>query len=125
MNIRDRVHFVLQDSFRLNSLAILCLSHNELKSIDTYCRLAINNGVGYQCALGCQQPDFYNGKGDTGYVEDSNGFGKRVATGFYFRQLQAANVSSAAEDSNPQKLRSALQSKRSDSVSDQVFVDRH
>ena len=36
MNIRDRVHLTPQDSLCLNSLAVLRLSPNELKRIDTH-----------------------------------------------------------------------------------------
>lgn len=121
MNIRDRVHTASQDSLCLNLLAVLCLSHNELKHIDTYCRSVINNGVGYRFVLGCQQPDCYKGTGRAGPGNNNNGFRKRVAAGVHFHQLQADEVPSLQKMVSLERLRLALKSKRSGSVS----VDRY
>ena len=99
MNIRDRVHFTLQDS--------LCPSHNALKSIGTYRQPAINNGVGYRFVLGCQQPDCsgcYKGRGYAGHANDSNGFGKRVVGGVHFHPLRADEVPLPAEDGKPRTV---------------------
>ena len=63
MNTLRCVHFASQDSLVPEFVGGLCLSHNELKSIDTYYRLAINNGVGHRFVLGCQTPDCYKGRG--------------------------------------------------------------
>ena len=98
MNIRDRVHLALQDSLCLNSLAVLCRSHNELKHIGTYYRPAINNGVGPRFVLGCQPPDCYKGRA---HAADEVPFLRKTVS--------------------LEQLRSALKPKRSDSVS----VDRY
>lgn len=125
MNTRDRVHSASQDSLCLNSLAVSRLNHNELKCIDTYYQPALNNDVGYRFVLGCQQPDCYKGSGRAGPGYNSNGFGKCVVGGIHLYHLRADEIPLPAKESSPQKLRSALKSKRSDAVSDQTFVDSH
>ena len=122
MNTRRCVHFASQDSVSLNSLAVLRLDNNELKSIDTYYRLAINNGVGHRFVLGCQTPDCYKGRGHARHRNDSNGFGKRVVGGIHFYQLQADEEPILWKTVILERLRSALKSKRSDSVSDQKLL---
>ena len=119
MNIRDRVHLASQDSLCLNSLAVSCLNHNELKRIGTYSQPVINNGVGHRFVLGCQQPDCYNGKGHAGHVDENNGFGKRAVGGVHFYRLRADVVPPLWKMVSLEQLRSALKSKSSDSV----FVD--
>ena len=96
MNIRDRVYFTPQGS--------LCLSHNEFKSIGTYYRPVINNGVGHRFRLGCQQPGCYKGRGHAGHADDSNGFWKCVVGSVYFHQLQADEVPLPAEDGKPRTV---------------------
>ena len=121
MNIQDRVHLAPQDSLCLNSLTVLCWSHNELKRIGTYYRPTINNDVGYGFVLGDQQPDCYKGRGHPGHADDSAGFKKRVVGRIHFYPLRAGEVPSPQKMISLEQLRSALKSKRSDSVS----VDRY
>ena len=121
MNIRDRVHLAPQDSLCLNSLTVSRLNHNELKHIGTYYRPATNNGVGSGFVLGGQQPDCYKGRGHAGHADASDGFRKRVVGGIHFYHLQADEVPSLRKMVSLEQLRSALKSKRSDSVS----VDRY
>lgn len=96
MNIRDRVHSVSQDSLRLN--------HNELKSIGTYYRPALNNGVGYRFVLGCQQPDCSKGWVHAGHSDDSNSLRKCVVGGVDSYHLRADEVPLPAEDGNPRTV---------------------
>ena len=121
MNIRDRVHFISQDSLCLNSLAVSRLNHNELKRVSTHCRLAINNGVSHRFLLGCQQPDCSQGRGRAGPGKNSNCFGKRVVEGVHFHHLRVDEVPLPAEDSKPRTIEVGLKSKRSGAVS----VDRY
>ena len=122
MNTRHCVHSISQDPVCLNSLAVLCLRHNELKSIGTYYRPITNNGVGYWFVLGCQQPDCYKGRGHAGHTDDSNSFRNRVVGGVHFHQLQADEMPSLRKMVILKRLRSALQSKKSDSVSNQELL---
>ena len=96
MNIRDRVHSVSQDS--------LCLNYNELKSIDTHYRPALNNGVSYRFVLGCQQPDCSKGRGHAGHSEDSNGLRKCVVGGVHSYHLRADEAPLPAEDGKPRTV---------------------
>ncbi len=114
MNIRDRVHFTPQDS--------LCPSHNALKSIGTYRRPAINNGVDYRFVLGCQKPDCYKGTEHAGHTDERNGFGKHVVGSVHFHPLQADEVPSQRKMVSLKRLKSALQLKKSDSVSKQELL---
>ncbi len=104
MNTRHCVHFASQDSVRLNSLTVLYLRHNELKSISTYHRLTINNDVGYRFVLGCQQPDCSTGRVPVVRVDDRNSFGKCVVGGVHFHQLRADKIPFFVEDGNPQTV---------------------
>lgn len=104
MNIRDRVHFAPQDFLCLNSLAVLRLSHNELKSIGTYYRPGLNNGVGPRFVLGCQQPDCSKGRGHTGHSDDSNSLRKCVVGGAHFHQRLTDELPLPAEDGNPRTV---------------------
>ena len=125
MNTRDRVHFASQSSVCLNSLSILHLDNNELMSVGAVYRLVINNGVGCRFVLRHQQPGCYKGKGGAVHPDNRGGFGKRIAVDIYFYRLRADGVPLPVEDSNSQIVQVCLKSKRSDSVSDQMFVDRH
>ena len=113
MDVRDRVHPASQDS--------VCPRHNELKSIGIHYRPAINNGVGYRFVLGCQQPDYYKGRGRAGPGYNSNGSGQCVVGSVHFYHLQADEVPSLRKMVSLEQLRSALKSKRSDAVS----IDRY
>lgn len=124
MNTRDRVHFASQSSVCLNSLSILHLDNDELMSSGAYDRLAINNVVVRRFVLRHQQPDYYIGKGGAVHPDNRSVFGERVAVGIYCYRLPADEVLLPMEDSNPQIVKVCLKSKRSDSVSDQKFVDR-
>ena len=101
MNIRDRVHLALQDSLCLNSLAVLCRSHNELKHIGTYYRPAINNGVGPRFVLGCQPPDCYKGRA---HADDNDSFRKCIVGGIHSYHLQADEVPLPAKDGKPRTV---------------------
>ena len=125
MNTRRCVHFASQDSLCLNSLAVLCLSHNELKSIDTYYRLAINNGVGHRFVLGCQTPDCYKGWGHAEHRNDSNSFGKRVVGGVYFYLLRADEVPHPVEDGNPRMVEVGVKIKKKRLSVGSEIVDRY
>ena len=125
MNTRRCVHFASQDSVSLNSLAVLRLDNNELKSIDTYYRLAINNGVGHRFVLGCQTPDCYKGRGHAEHRNDSNGFGKRVVGGIHFYQLQADEEPHPVEDGNPRTVEVGVKIKKKRLSVGSEIVDRY
>ena len=122
MNTGHCVHFASQGSMELNSLSILHLSNNKLTSVSIYYRLAIDNAVICWFVLGDPQPDYYTGEGCTVPWGGRNGFGKRVAAGVYFYQLRADDVPSLRKMVILKRLRSALKSKRSDSMSDQKLL---
>ena len=117
MNIRDRVHSVLQDP--------LCLSYNELKSIGTYYRPAINNGVGHRFVLECQQSDCSNGWGHAGHSDESNGFGKCVVGGDHFHQLRADEVPLPVEDGNPRTVQVGVKIEKKRLSVESGIVDRY
>ena len=53
----------------------------------------INGGLVRQLDLGHQRAGYYTGRSRAAYWDGRNEFGERVATGIYFYQLQADNVS--------------------------------
>lgn len=112
MNIRDRVHSASQDYLCLNSLAVSRLNHNDSKRVGTHYRPAINNGVDYRFLLGCQQPDYYKGRGRAGPGNHSNGFRKRVVEGVHFYHLRADKVPLPAEDSKPRTIEVGVKIKK-------------
>lgn len=118
MNTRHCVHFASQGSVGSDSLALLRLSNNELTSISTYYRLAVNNGVVCWFVLGHQQPDYYTRKGRAVHREEHDGFGKRVAVGTHFYQLRVDEASLPAEDGIPPAVEVGIKMKKKDSMSD-------
>ena len=119
MNTRHCVHFASQGSVGLNSLVILRLNNNELMSIGTYYRLAVNNGVVCWFVLGHQEPDDYTGEGHAVHRKDRNGFGKRVVVGVHFNQLRVDEMLLPTEDGNPQTVEVGVKIIKSDSMLDQ------
>ena len=84
MNTRHCVHFASQGSVGSDSLALLRLSNNELTSISTYYRLAVNNGVVCWFVLGHQQPDYYTKEGSCGAAGGTRRFRETCCSGHPF-----------------------------------------